>query len=286
MSARGEGTKTALIESQAKLRLSEAQVIESKQELINAHNALFAMLGKEVGTLDRLSDNFNLLPLESVDLEAWKTQALQNNPEIAAQKEAVEVAKQEVKRNQAGHMPRLDAVASISQSDSDSVPTFQQELDTKSIGLQLNIPIYAGGSVTALTAQSQANYLKTQAELDSKVNEVLLDLRKQHSNLKSGMLKIEALQQSVTAADLLITASKKSLIGGVRTNLDVLNARTQLFEAKRDLSLARYNYIISYVNLRKSAGILTSADLEKIATYFVSQPRVLVEEDANYAMSN
>ena len=278
MSVRGEGTKTALIESQAKLSLSEAQVIESQDGVADGRNALAAMLGKEVENLDALSENFNVQPVEQTDYEAWKNIALENNPEIAAQRENVELAYQDIRRNRAGHTPRLDAVASITKSKSDSTSTFNQEIDNKSIGLQLNIPIYAGGSVSALTTQAEANHKKAQDDLQTKTNEVLVDLRKQHNTVLSSALRIDALKQSVSSAELLVTATKKSLIGGVRTNLDVLDARKQLFEAKRDLSLARYNYLVAYVNLKKAAGTLTVADLEKIAPNFTPHTRTAMGE--------
>ena len=278
MAVRGEGTKTALIESQAKLSLSEAQVIESQDGVADGRNALAAMLGIEVVNLDALSENFIVQPPEQSDYEAWKNIALENNPEIAAQRESVELAYQDIRRNRAGHAPRLDAVASISKSKSDSTSTFNQEIDNKSIGLQLNIPIYSGGSVSALTTQAEANHKKAQDDLVTKTNEVLVDLRKQHNLVLSSKLKTDALKQSVTSAELLVTATKKSLIGGVRTNLDVLDARKQLFEAKRDLSLARYNYLVAYVNLKKAAGTLTVADLEKIAPSFTPHTRTAMGE--------
>jgi outer membrane protein, protease secretion system len=268
MSARGEGTKTALIESQAELSLSEAKVIESQDGVTDARSALAVMVGKEVAGLDALSEGFNVKPLDPADYETWKNIALETNPEIAAQRETVELAYQEIRKNRAGHIPRLDGVASISRSKSDTTSTFNQEIDNRSIGVQLNVPIYSGGQVTAATAQAVANHKKAQDDLETKTNEVLLDLRKQYNTVQSSVLRIEALKQGVASADLLVAATKKSLIGGVRTNLDVLDARKKQFEAQRDLSLARYNYLVAYVNLKKAAGTLTVGDLEKISTYF------------------
>jgi outer membrane protein, protease secretion system len=271
MSAKGEGTKTALIESQAQLSLSEAKVLEAQDAVAEGRNALAAMLGKEVAALDILTNGFKVQPLEQADYAAWKMIALENNPEIAVARENVAIAYQEIQRNRAGHMPRLDAIAGLSKSKSESTSTFNQEIDNKSIGLQLNIPLYAGGSVSALTTQAEANHKKAQDDLESKTNTVLLDLRKQYSLVLSGAPKIDALKQSVASAVLLITATKKSQLGGVRTNLDLLDARKQLFEAKRDLSLARYNYLVAFINLKKAAGTLTQVDLEKIAAYFRSR---------------
>jgi outer membrane protein, protease secretion system len=268
MSVRGEGTKTALIESQAELSLSEAKVIESQDGVIDAHTVLAVMIGRDVPELDALSENFNVQSLDPADYEVWKNTALETNPEIATQRETVELAYQEIRKNRAGHIPRLDAVASISRSKSDSTSTFNQEIDNKSIGMQLNVPIYAGGQVSASIAQAVANHKKAQDDLETKTNEVLLDLRKQYSTVQSSILRIEALKQGVASAELLVTATKKSLIGGVRTNLDVLDARKKLFEAQRDLSLARYNHLVAYINLKKAAGTLTVGDLEKISIHF------------------
>jgi outer membrane protein, protease secretion system len=280
MAVRGEGTKTALIESQSQLSLSEAQVIEAQDGVSDGRNALATMLGKEVTNLDALSDGFKVQALEQSDYEAWKNIALENNPEIAAQRETVGIAYQEIRKNRAGHAPKLDAVASISTSKSDSTSTFNQEIDNKSIGLQLNVPIYSGGSVSAATAQAEANHKKAQDDLETKTNEVLLDLRKQYNLVLSSTLKIDALKQSVDSAELLVTATKKSLLGGVRTNLDVLDARKQLFKAQRDLSLARYNYLVAFVSLKKAAGTLSVADLEKIAPNFTPQQRLAIQSEA------
>jgi outer membrane protein, protease secretion system len=248
--------------------LSEAKVIESQDGVIDAHTVLAVMIGRDVPELDALSENFNVQPLDPADYEVWKNTALETNPEIATQRETVELAYQEIRKNRAGHIPRLDAVASISRSKSDSTSTFNQEIDNKSIGMQLNVPIYAGGQVSASIAQAVANHKKAQDDLETKTNEVLLDLRKQYSTVQSSILRIEALKQGVASAELLVTATKKSLIGGVRTNLDVLDARKKLFEAQRDLSLARYNHLVAYINLKKAAGTLTVGDLEKISIHF------------------
>lgn len=270
MAKAGTGTKTALLEAQAKLNLAKAQVIESENTVMDGKNALERMIGTPVDALAGLRQDFTAAT-EPEAFDFWKKTALENNPELAAQRQAVALAYQDVRRNRAAHAPTLDAVASISKTESDTVATFNQEIDNKSIGLQLNIPIYAGGSVNALTRQAEANYQKAKDELESKTNDMLLDLRKQYNNVASSVVKMAALEQSVEAAELLITATKKSQLGGIRTNLDVLDARKQLFEAKRGLSEARYTYLVAKINLKKTAGVLIVNDLQKIAVNFVEK---------------
>ena len=268
MFVKGEGTKTDTLESQAKLDLAEAEVIEAQDALNNERNALAKVLGQDVAVLNPLINDFKLQAMQPANLDEWKAIALQQNPEIVAQRYALEVAKEDVNRSRAGHFPRLDAVASLNRNASDTINSFNQTANTRSIGLQLTVPIYSGGSVTAFTSQAQSNMQKAQAELDKKVGDVEVELQKQFNAVLNGQRRLSALEVSVKSAELLIEATRKSIKGGTRTNLDALNAERQLFEAKRDLALARYNYLQSYINLRKAAGTLGLSDLQNVAAYF------------------
>ena len=268
MFKKGESTKTDAIESQAKFDLAEAEVIEAQDALANERNALTKIVGQEVTLLNPLLTDFKVQFMHPASFDEWKAIAEQKNPEIIAQQYSLEIAKEDVNRNRAGHMPRLDAIASLNKSESDTTNSFNQTSTTKSIGLQLTVPIYSGGSVSALTSQAQSNQQKAQSELDKKTNEVLIDLKKQYSSAVSSTHRIEALETAVKSAQLLIEATRKSVSGGTRTNLDVLNAERQLFEAKRDLALARYNYLQSYLSLRKAAGTVNVSDLQVVAGYF------------------
>lgn len=267
---RGEGTRTEVLETQAKYDLSEAQVLEARDSLVNSRNALSVMVGQEVTTLDPLSDDFRVRPMQPASFEEWKAIALASNPEIVAQRHAVEVAREEINKNKAGHTPRLDLIASISNSKSDTTSTFNQETNNRSIGVQLNIPLYAGGAVSAATSQAVSNHEKAQADLDAKTNQVLVELRKQYNLTLSSVARIDAAAKSLSSASLLVDATQKSVKAGQRTNLDVLNAQQQLFEARRDLALSRYNYLLGFLRLRYSAGTLGSVDLQDIASYFVA----------------
>lgn len=272
MFAKGEGTQTDMLETQAKFDLSEAQVLESRDAMTNACNALASLVGREITKLDPLRDDFRAAPMRPAGFEDWKAIALAQNPEIAAQRYAVETASQEVNKNRAGHAPRLDAVLSRNNNSSDTINTYKQDATINSVGLQLTLPLYAGGSVSALTHQAVANHEKAKANLDAKTSDVLIELRKQYNSTVSGMSRIDALVKSESSVRLLIYATQKSVKGGVRTNLDVLNAQRQMFEAKRDLAVARYNYLISYLRLRKAAGTLSVSDLQTVAAYFTHLP--------------
>jgi len=270
MFEKGEGTKTDMLETQSRYDLAEAQVIEARDHVSNMRNVLTTISGMEVAALDSLSDNFRVKPMEPASFDEWKTIALEGNPEIVAQRHTVEVARLEINRQRAGHAPRVDFVAGVNRNKSDNPFLVGLDALTRSVGVQVNVPLYNGGNVSAVTSQAVANHEKAKAELDAKIDQVLIELRKQYNLALSSVLRIDALTKSVSSANFLVEAMQKSAQRGVRTNLDTLNAQQQLFTARRDLAQARYTYLLSYLRLRKAAGTVGVNDLQDIASYFVA----------------
>ena len=270
MFKKGEGTRTDTLETQAKYDFAEAQVIEARDNLTTARNTLAAIVGTDVTQLDSLSENFQVQPLQPAGFDAWKAIALEQNADIAAQRYAVEASRQEVNKNRAGHAPRVDMVASYSKNEGETLNTYNQESTSRNIGFQVNIPLYSGGAVSAATSQAVSNYEKAKSDLEAKTSQMLVELRKQHSLVLSSATKIDALVKSVNSAKLLVTATEQSIKGGVRINLDLLNAQQQLYTARRDLAQARYNYLLSYLRLRSAAGTLNNDDVRYVAGYFVA----------------
>lgn len=266
---RGEGTRTDVLETQAKLDLAEAQVLEARDNLQNARDALAAMVGQRITALDPLSDQFRVRPMEPANIDTWQDLALNNNPDISAQRYAVEIAREEIQKMRAGHSPRLDLIASVAKNESDTINTLNQSANTRSIGVQLSIPLYSGGAVTAATTQAVANFEKARADLDGRTSQVLVELRKQFNLTFSSTARIDAARKALESATVLVEATHKSVQGGQRTNVDVLNARQQVFEARRELVLQRYNYLLGYLRLRYAAGVLSVSDLRDVAGYFV-----------------
>lgn len=270
MFEKGEGTRTDMLETQARLDMAEAQVIEALDNLTTARNTLAAMLGLEVMQLDALVVDFKAMPSSLSGFDEWKAIASNNNAELAAGGFAIEAAEQEVSKSRAGHAPRLDLNASYGRNSSDSLTNYKQDSTLRSVGIQLVVPLYAGGYVDALTSQALANRDKARSDLDATNSKVMIELRKQFNAGKSGIARVDALQKSVNSATLLVQATRQSVKGGVRVNLDVLNAEQQLVTAKRDLTQARYNYLISFLKLRVAAGILDIDDLRAVARSFTA----------------
>lgn len=267
--AKGEGTKTEMLETQAKLDVAEAMVLEAKDALSAARNVLSGMVGIEVTQLDGLPHDFKPAVMTD-DFEFWRTRAQERNPEIVAARYSVEVAEKEISKSQAGHAPRLDLNASYNHGLSESFATRNQDLNMRTIGVQLVIPIYSGGYVNATSKQALAHRDRARAELDGTQTKVMLELRKQYNAVKSSVPKIEGLEKSVGSATALVEATLQSVKGGIRINADLLNAQQQLVQAKRDLTSARYAYLLSYLKLRAAAGTANLDDLRIVAGYFTA----------------
>jgi protease secretion system outer membrane protein len=268
MFEKGEGTKTDMVETQARLDLAEAQLLESTDNEANARIALSAIIGEEFTSIDPLAAGFTVQPTAQADFDNWKQQALAKNPEILIQTKAVEMAAEELKRSKAGHMPRLDLVASYGKSSSETINTLNQDTLNRSVGFQLSVPIYSGGYVNATTRQGVAALERAKASLKATTDKVMLELRRQFNAVASGATRVTALVKAVESSKLLVKATEQSIKGGVRINLDLLNAQQQLHTGQRDLAQARYNYLQATMRLRAAAGSLDYGDVRDVAANF------------------
>lgn len=266
---KGEGTKTDMLETQARLDLAEAQLLEALDNQRNATANLSSLIGRgDVGELDRLKPDFRIAPLPDGGFDELKQIALARNPDIQAQTFAVEAAKQEVTKARSGHTPRIDLVASYSKSNADTLNTYTQESTSRAVGFQVNIPLYSGGAVSAQSRQAIAGLEKAKSDLQARADKVVLDLRKDYSTVVSSASRIRALDKAVASAQLLVTATEQSIKGGVRINLDLLNAKQQLYSSQRDLAQARYSYLNSMLKVKSEIGNLGASDVREIAGYF------------------
>lgn len=265
---KGEGTRTDKLETQARLDLAEAQVLEALDALTAARTTLEGVIGMPAGELDNLSPSFKIDPLSPLSFDEWLKTSLANNPDLKAARLAVEVASQEVNKARAGHAPRLDFVASYSKNGSETLTQLNQDTINRSVGIQLNVPIYSGGQISAVARQAVASRERAKADLDRRESIVAVELRKAHSVVLSSVAKVDALVKAVNSGRLLVTATEQSIKGGVRINLDMLNARQQLVATERDLAQARYGYLIGMLRLRAAAGMLTSDDVARVGRYF------------------
>jgi outer membrane protein TolC len=246
----------------------QAKQGEAQDNAVAMRNALAGVIGMDPGSLDSLSGNFRVGDLDIGSFEKWRQLTLERSHELAAGRLAVENARLEITKNKAGHLPRIDVIASYSKGEAESLNTFNQNTVNRSIGVQVVVPIYQGGAINASTRQAAAGYERAKADLDVRTNKILIDLRKAHSIVQSSVHKIEALDKAVASSKELMKATEQSIQGGVRINLDLLNAQQQLFTSQRDLAQARYSYLLGLLRMRAIAGTIGDTDIREIAAYF------------------
>ena len=101
-----------------------------------------------------------------------------------------------------------------------------------------------------------------------------LRIHREYRGVTEGVLKIRALEQAVRSNEQLLDSTRKSVLAGVRTQLDVLNVEQQLATTHRDLIQARYFYLMSRLRLASSVGSLGDDDIDQINDYL--GPELLV----------
>ena len=265
---KGEGTRTDMLETEARLDLAEAQVLEAQDNVQTTLAALSAIVGQEVNAVDDVAAEFRLAPDAAIRFDEWRDIALRQNPDIIAMQFAVASSREEINKARAGHTPRVDLVASYAKNNSDTLNTLNQDSKQKSIGFQINVPLYSGGAVSAGTRQAVAATEKAKADQQATTDKVLVELRKQHAVVVSSVARLRALDKAVASGAMLVTATEQSIKGGVRINLDLLNAQQQLYTSRRDQAQARYSYLLAMLKLRAAAGVLDADALREVAAYF------------------
>ncbi|MGR7040551.1 TolC family outer membrane protein [Klebsiella aerogenes] len=270
--AAGEGTVTDVAETQARYSLSEAQVIEARDILDSSQRDLEVIIGVPLDQLDALQTlrqgKFQVSPLRFTAFDDWQKLAMERNPQLASSRHGVDAARYDVERNRAGFMPQVQLYASHSENDSSSDNTVNQTYRTDSIGVQVSMPIYSGGGVSASTRQAAARYGQAKYELDAQVGSIMNDLRKQFNQCISSQAKLRAYELAVKSAATQVEATRQSVLAGQRVNVDVLNAEQQLYAAQRDLAEAKYTYIKAWITLLGDSGTLNEKDIASVAGYF------------------
>lgn len=268
----GDGTVTDIHDAEARMAMADAEVIEARNMQLIAQRTLQVSTGQSASELaEPEADIGHYLALEG-QLADWRDKALALSPDILAAQQNVRIAEQEVKRARAGNYPTLELVASKDRSSASSVSTINQRISQNVIGVELNLPLFNGGYNSAQIAQSTAQYRQALAELDNARAQVELEVSRQFYGVRNGAGKVASLQKAVFSSAETVKASKLGLAAGVKTLTDILNSEEQLYQAKRDLLLAQYNQLVSWIALRADCGALGLADLVLLDRHFSVLP--------------
>lgn len=259
---------TDVQESQAGYDLSVADEIQSQNELHNAQESLRELTGTYHELLASLREDSPLLSPEPEDIDQWTRIALENNVGIAAQRYAVEVAKQEVDVQRADDYPTVNLVAQHGYSD--VLRGEGKALGTdNSVGLQFSYYLYRGGIVDSRVREAHQRYNQALDKLEQLNRSVQLQTHESYLSVLSNISRVKALKQAVISTQTALEAVKTGVEVGTRTSIDLLNARRDLLQAQRNYSSARYEYVLSSLRLKQAAGLITLEDLISINNWLM-----------------
>lgn len=261
---RGEGTRTDISDAQARAALGQADLIDARDRFVVAQQELAAMIGHLPASLPEQHSSWLPTALDPQDLEAWLATARERSPNIEAQRLTYEAARRDVSIARAGYQPSVDLVASLSKSDSESTTTLNQKINENRVGVQLTVPLYAGGGVRARVSQAAANREREQALLDATISKVLLEVRRNWLAATNAWAKLDAYQSAVESAQVVQHGVQVGIRAGLNVQADALDATRLLYVARRDLASARYEFLLARLKLKAFAGTLAVADIDSV----------------------
>ena len=263
----GNATITDTREAQARFDLATAQEIAATNDLRVKHIALDQLVGRADVKPTPLRTPVNLESLDPGQIDPW-VQHTGTAPMVRKAEVGLKVAQLEVNNARAGHMPTLDAVAQVARTHIDSNNALVKSQGgagtAGSIGLEFNMPLYAGNAIQNRVRESLSLQDKAERDLDNARRSVDLGTRQAYSGVQSGLAQVKAYEAAESSAKLALEATQLGYRVGVRINKDVLDAQTQLTNTQKDLYKARYDVIIGAIKLRQAAGTLTADDLAEL----------------------
>ncbi len=244
-----------------------ANEVTARNNLDNAVESLRQVTGNYYPELASLNvDGFKTDKPGAVN--ALLKEAESRNLTLLQARLSQDLAREQIRQAQDGHLPTLDLTASTAVSNtsySGSRTNTSQYDDSKvgqnKVGLSFSLPLYQGGMVNSQVKQAQYNFVGASEQLESAHRSVVQTVRSSFNNVNASISSINAYKQAVVSAQSSLDAMEAGYSVGTRTIVDVLDATTTLYNAKQQLSSARYTYLINQLNIKSALGTLNEQDL-------------------------
>jgi outer membrane protein len=260
----GTSTITDTREAQARFDLVNAQEIAAENEARVKKLALAQLVGKADAQPARLVPGTAIPVITPDNVEAWVNQSESTHPAIKQAQAGLEIAQLEVQKAQAAQGPTVDLVGQYqiarAPSGSQAIPGYVRN-NVASVGVQFNLPLYTGGAVQNRVKEALLLEEKARTDLDAVKRSLAQATRTAFFGVSSGMGQIKALEAAESSSQSALDANKLGYQVGVRINIDVLNAQSQLYQTKASLAKARYDVLVGGLKLRQAAGALKFNDL-------------------------
>ena len=282
---------TDVQESQAAYDQSTADEIGAKRSLATAREFLREITGEYVSKLDAPGDDFPLLSPEPSDESSWVDLSLSQNLNLISSRLDERLARDEISFRRNGHYPSIDLVANTGERDTKGEQSFNgspftnadSNGDSDSIGIQVNIPLFAGGGTTSRVREAVYLHRASREQLQRVTRETEREARDAYLGVLSEISRVKALDQAVSSSRTALQASQAGYEVGTRTIVEVLNTQFSLYAAITNYYQSRYDYILNSLRLKQAAGTLQIQDLELIDKWLHDRPTPeerLAEEDS------
>ena len=259
---------TDLRQTEASLTSVQAEQLRLQSELSIAEESLRSVTGIDVGALFVLDYNVEL-PAVGNSVQYWVQLAEENNQQIRAQRFAVQAAEEFLAENKGALMPRVNFFAQHQDSNVGFDNIFLGDTDTTFIGLDVSIPLYAGGSNRARVSEARSQRSIAELELRQIELEANQQVRSAYLQAQSSALLVEAAERLVESTRISAEAMQQGFELGTVTTVDVLNAIRDRFQAERELQQARYEQIVFQLLLKREAGVLTAEDMIEVGGWMI-----------------
>ena len=262
----GTATITDTREAQARYDLGTATEIAAENDLRTKRIALDQLVGRSDVQPRPLAVPVALPPVLPANPEEWVTVADGSHPNIRKTRLLQDIARLETEKAKAANLPTLDLTGGVSSAynSGTAVTALGNKPGTSfngSVGLQFSMPLFTGYANENRIKETVVLEDKARNDLEAARRSVAQGTRQAYFNAQSLRAQVLALEAAESSSKLALEATQLGYKVGVRVNLDVLNAQTQLFQTQQSLAKARYDVVMNNLRLRQAAGVLAPQDV-------------------------
>lgn len=273
---------TDVHEAQAAHDVARVNTLEAEGALDIAFEALEVMTGQPHNELAGLAAEFPIQPTDPVDREAWVKFAQDNNFTLAAARLNMQASEKNANAKRAEHLPRVSAKLSYSNYHQDGTfdpdgltkQPFSEDNEPLVFSVRMDAPLYTGGLVSAERKIAQQEFIQAQENLLYIQRNITQQARSQHLKVQTNSARVEARSLGIISAQSALEATQAGYDVGTRNIVDLLISQRLLYQAQRDYANARYDYILSMLNLKEVAGLLSPDDINKLNAWM--KPELVV----------
>src|SRR5215469_7812751 len=259
-------------------------VIAAKRTLATSEDQLQEITGEKYDALAKPGSDMPLNNPEPADQSRWVNISLEQNLSLISSRLSADIARENVRVAQGGHLPTLDLVAGRSWNYTSSdesfgaapgepattFPDIFNKSNDRQIGLQFTLPIYSGGLTQSKVRQAEYQWIAAKEGVVQSSRATERQARDAYLGVISGIARVQALRQALESNQTALKATEAGYEVGTRTSVDLVTARKNLVQAQTNYAVARYDYIISVLQLRLAAGTLDRPELSAVNNWLTT----------------